>query len=37
MTTDKNYKSLAISIVALAVSDIERYSRYIEKRKNNKT
>ena len=36
MTTDKNYKSLAISIVALAVSDIERYSRYIEKRKNNK-
>lgn len=35
-TTDKNYKSLAISIVALAVSDIESYSRYIEKRKNNK-
>lgn len=34
--TDKNYKSLAISIVSLAVSDIEGYSRYIEKRKDNK-
>ena len=35
-TKDKSYKSLAISIVALAVSDIEGYSRYIEKRKDNK-
>ena len=34
-TTD-NYKSLAISIVALAVLDVEGYSRYIEKRKGNK-
>lgn len=35
-TKDKSYKSLAISMVALAVSDIEGYSRYIEKRKDNK-
>ena len=35
-TKDKNYKSFAISIVSLAVSDIEGYSRYIEKRKGNK-
>jgi hypothetical protein len=35
-TTDKNYKLLALSIVALAVLDIESYSRYIEKRKGNK-
>ena len=35
-TKDKSYKSLAISIVSLAVSDIEGYSRYIEKRKDNK-
>lgn len=35
-TKDNGYKSLAISIVALAVSDIEGYSRYIEKRKDNK-
>ncbi len=35
-TTDKAYKSLAISIVSLAVSDIEGYSRYIEKRKGKK-
>ena len=35
-TTDKNYKSLAIAIVSLAASDIERYSRYIEKKKGNK-
>jgi hypothetical protein len=35
-TTDKNYKLLALSIVALAVLDIEGYSRYIEKRKGNK-
>jgi hypothetical protein len=35
-TTDKAYKSLAISIVSLAVSDIEGYSRYIEKRKGEK-
>ena len=35
-TTDKNYKSLAISIVSLAVSDIERYSRYISRRSDPK-
>ena len=35
-TIDENYKSLALSMVALAVSDIEGYSRYVEKRKGNK-
>jgi hypothetical protein len=35
-TTDNGYKSLAIAIVSLSVSDIEGYSRYIEKRKGNK-
>ena len=35
-TKDENYKSLALSIVALAVLDVEGYSRYIEKRKGNK-
>src|SRR5574344_509174 len=34
-TTDKNYKSLAISMVALAASDIERYSRYISRRRSD--
>lgn len=33
---DENYKSLALSIVALAVLDVEGYSRYVEKRKGNK-
>ena len=35
-TKDENYKSLALAIVALAVLDIEGYSRYVEKRKGNK-